>query len=350
MEEQGGVMQYKLGTPYNDYVMEQLAQAGFGPKVEEQHGTSGFWSQPESGLDPRLIDPKTCDVRDDVRKETLDTLYNFWREIYDDPEQWSTVWIAGSALSHQYTEHEQPDLDVLIGVDYPKFYADNPGYRGLSKKALSDKFNDEFRSILDMQTLNFMGEFEATFYVNPGATDIRSINPYAAYNLSDDEWTVEPIDVPQQWDPRSQFPTEWWQMLDTEVNNASTLVDQYSALADRVKSSKIGSIQQTSSVVQLRKIIDRATGMFTDIHSKRKMAFSPNGKGFLDFYNLRWQVHKKAGTVKALHDIATLSKGAKEHEMSTLYGGPIDSPETALLKAQLFDNTYGKSAWYRRHV
>ena len=56
------------------------------------------------------------------------------------------VWIAGSALSHQFTEHEQPDLDALIGVNYPLFYQDN-GYalrKGLTYSGRADGMMSAF--------------------------------------------------------------------------------------------------------------------------------------------------------------------------------------------------------------
>jgi hypothetical protein len=79
----------------------------------------------------------------------------------------------------------------LVGVDYIKFRKANPEYVGLSDSEISNQINEEFREGLQPGTENWNG-YELTFYVNAGATDIRSIKPYAAYDLKYDDWTVTP--------------------------------------------------------------------------------------------------------------------------------------------------------------
>jgi len=342
-------MQHKLGTPYEEYLYSRIKTEP-DPEVDEGSSSSGFWGKPVPDLDPRLIDPITGNFRADIREEILNRLYGFWSKLYAEPETWSTVWCAGSALSHQYMEHEQPDLDILIGVDYDKFYAANIQFAGTSQGALSERFNDEFRRLLDPETANLFGGFEVTFYVNPGATNITDINPYAAFNLSDNTWTVSPVDVPPDWDPRTYFPQEWWKTIDAEIDNARLTVHQYDSIADQVRRSKPGSLMQMSGLAQLRGVAKRATDQFMDIHSKRKLAFSPQGAGYFDYFNLRWQAHKKAGTVKALHDIAVVNQEATSAQDAALYGGPVDSATKALLKAQLWNQTYGSPAWYRKRL
>lgn len=342
-------MQHKAGTPYEEYLYSRINTTP-DPEVVAGASSSGFWGQPVEGLDPRLIDNVTGNVRGDIRTEIMNRLYGFWRKLYNEPESWSTVWIAGSALSHQYQEHEQPDLDVLIGIQYVEFYAANRQFAGVSQAALSERINDEFRKFLDPETANLFGGFEVTFYVNPGASSITDINPYAAFNLTTDNWTVSPIDVPPNWDPASYFPKEWWATINAEIANAETIVKQYDTLADRVRKAPLLSLQQSSSLAQLRSVTKRATDLFTDIHSKRKLAFSANGQGYFDYFNLRWQAHKKAGTVKALHDIAVVNQEAQTAQDTVLYGGPIDSATKALLKAQVWSQTYGSPAWYRKRL
>lgn len=342
-------MQFKYGTPYEEYLFSRVKKSP-DPEVQAEEGTSGFWGQPVEGLDPRLIDAATQSFRADIRAEILNRLYTFWRKLYADPEGWSTVWVAGSALSHQFQEHTQPDLDVLIGVDYPKFFAANQQFSGVDESALSSQFNDEFRTYLDPETADLFGGFEVTFYVNPHATDIRDINPYAAYDLTNNSWTVHPIDVPANWNPREYFPLDWWRSIDSEIEQGKQIVGQYDTLANRVRSSVGGSIKQSSALAQLRAVAKKATDLFTDIHSKRKLAFSPGGQGFMDYYNLRWQAHKQAGTVKALHSIAELNEEANKAQDTQRYGAPIDSASQALLKAQLFGSTFGSPAWYRKRL
>jgi hypothetical protein len=337
-----------MGTPFQDFLFSRVLQ-NEDPVVQAEEGTSGYWGKPVPSFDPRLIDEQTGGVRDDIRLQVLNELYNFWSGLYNEPEQWSTAWVAGSALSHQYSEHNQPDLDVLVGVDYTTFYEHNPQYRGLSEAALAARFNDEFHRLLWPQTENFLGTFELTFYVNPGASDIRAINPYAAYNLNANEWTVQPVEVPEDWDPRTYFPNEWWRTLDTDVASATALVGQYRRVSDAVRRLPTGDPVQLSHLAELRRIGQRAADMFEDIHGGRRRAFNDMGQGFFDYNNLRWQVHKRAGTVKALNTIAAVHKDARRFQQGELYGEELAGAQEALTKAQVHA-ALGSTAWYRKKM
>ena len=108
------------------------------------------------------------------------------------PEAYCHVWLAGSAVSYQWGAARKPaDLDCLIGVNYIQFRKANQQYKALSDRDISDMFNEGFRKEIHPITANFLEAFELTFYVNV-ASDIRKIKPYAAYSVTNDDWTVQP--------------------------------------------------------------------------------------------------------------------------------------------------------------
>lgn len=296
-------------------------------------GGSGYFSTPQPGLDPRLFVGTT--FKPEVREWVLHTLYNFWRKKFRRPESWSTVWAAGSGISYQWAaDRGNGDLDILIGVDFPEFYAANQSYVGLSESEVADIFNSQFHAELWPQTAHWNG-FEVTFYVNDGATDIRSINPYAAYDITHNRWTVKPPQLPQN--PRSLYPSEYWKAVDAEQAQAKSLVGRYSTLQQQRASLPVGSPGWTNSVAAMRLVTDQAKALFDSIHLGRKNAFGPGGSGYGDYYNFRWQAHKEAGTVEALRSLSGLSDDAHKHADLDLYGEPIKSATEALTQAALWN-------------
>ena len=146
----------------------------------------------------------------------------FLNDAYRHPDLWAHVWLAGSGVSYQWSAAREPgDLDVLIGVDYIQFRKAHPEYMGLSDVEISKMLNEDFRNNLQPETENWNG-FEVTFYVNPGATDIRTINPYAAYDLTHDEWTVNPS---KEGAPHNYV---WDDAARRDLSRTSDIVSRYS--------------------------------------------------------------------------------------------------------------------------
>lgn len=536
-------MQFRTGSPYDDYLLAQ-AQRALGIAANER-AVEGFWSKPQSTHDPDLIDLATNKVRADLRQAVLDLLYNFWGERYVDPEAWSTVWIAGSALAYQW-DRDDADLDILIGVDHAKFYELNPAYRDTPEPDMDRHFNEEFDRDLEPQTKScrvgllhgrpvlVSGAWEAqgsvnpsanntrgttppsgqsqplpssgdaprslsrdtsplsewvstrtqrgsgpasaqaptrlhqsaqgaaggessatetasaahvarntdgsrpggastassrpsttdsavssrdgarsaaktpasdtsyasttattpdgsagfsasratyrsgtsattsrgcvvpshifdaeggrytgrnvweiTAYVNPRAADIRAISPYAAYNLSADEWTVEPDMLDPEWDPRTHFSEDWWKALDGDVSTARMLVDGYHDAVSRYVSFKPSDPRASSTLAQVRYYAQRSAALFDDIHEGRKSSFTKGGLGFYGWGNLRWQTHKHFGTVKALRDIRALHKDAMAAAAKATYGGV---PEANTGRLAFDAATLANRAWIQRRL
>lgn len=268
-------------------------------QVQLAESASGYFSQPTPDLDPKLFDPGTSHLRDDVRQHTVGLLQRAWGGRYNGSEHWATIWFAGSGVSHQWSAARDPgDLDTLIGVDFDRFRAMNPGYQGMPDADIADMMNVEFRTGLDVATANWQG-FEQTWYVNATGTDIRNISPYAAYDVTHDRWTVEPIQLPQDWDPLNAFPQQYWDAVNEEWTQAKHIIESY---------NQVNGTGGINAPFMARHAAQSAKALFDSIHTERHLAFSRSGGGYKDYYNFRWQAHKRSGVIPALKALAETLK------------------------------------------
>lgn len=330
------------GPEAYEYFLNQILE-GLGP-VEAKPGGSGYFSTPSDSLDPRLFDGDR--LKPFVREWITNTLYAYWSHHFHNPKTWSTAWLAGSGISYQWqADRSNGDLDVLIGVDFPKFYAANPTYAGISEPEMADIFNTALRNDVWTHTAHTdfglesggapSGAFEVTFYVNPNSTDIRDIKPYAAYNLRTDSWTVRPPVLPEN--PETLYPKEWWQHVYAERRFAQNLITHYNTLSASLNTQPLGGPGWTNALHEMGLVVDQARALFDDIHLGRKDAFGPEGRGYGDFANFRWQAHKRFGTVQALNEIARAKKSAKDAYETQNYGAPLANAEQALTTAALWN-------------
>jgi hypothetical protein len=288
--------------------------------VDVQGSQTSYFSAPENELDPTLFSGMV--LKGWARNGILQLLFGFLNETYRHAELWANVWIAGSAVSYQWSAHREPgDLDVLIGVDYVQFKKAHPEYQGLTDKEISAMLNEDFRTELQPDTKDWNG-FEVTFYVNPGATDIRSINPYAAYNLVHNEWTVPPT---QQGAPHNAV---WELTAQRDQKMTEDIVKRYSDALTTVQAAQNDAARRNAEV-KLHQALMQAYLLYDDIHHARRFAFSQSGKGYSDFYNYRWQAGKKYGTVPALKKMSEYWSAYKAQQADETYG--IDLPDTQTL-------------------
>lgn len=335
------LMRYTYGTPYNEYLFNNVR--GVTPEaVTENEG--GYFAKPEPALDPRLFDG--MHLKPTVRVWVLQQLYNFWNTRYNHALVWSTCWIAGSAVSLQW-DALGADLDVLIGVNKTRFVTSNPQYNDMTEDDIDSMLTDELKLGLWPLTATYQPEpnadpMDVTYFVNAGSDDIRDIEPYAAYNLSLDEWTVQPVNPGPDWDPRAYFPQEWVNTVDTDVVQAHRLVDDYNGNVSTLSSaSDVPS--QMNALNNLHNSAQRAADYFVELHAGRKTSFEPGGGGYFGYGNFRWQMHAHSGTLKALHDIAVVNKSAHLYQQNELYGGQLKGPNDERREA-------GQAAWYERKL
>jgi len=200
---------------------------------------------------------------------------------------------------------------------------------GLSDTEISQMLNEEFNEELMPSTANWNG-FELTFYVNPGATDIKAINPYAAYNLTSDEWTVEP-------DPgvRAPFSRAWEEKAQRDYDQTTEIVQRYSqALTDLRATSN--PAHRINAETRLRASVSAGESLYDEIHHGRKIAFSPVGAGYADFHNYRWQAGKQSGAVGALKKIKAYADETRESAETETYGMSLPDTQTLIRRAAIY--------------
>ena len=288
---------------------------------------TSYFSVPSPTLDPKLFQGRT--LHSGVRSEISAILDKYLSTKYNHPEIWSHAWLAGSGVSHQWQSARTPgDLDCLVGVDFPQFRRANPSYQGLSDKEISSEINEGFKSELDLQTNNWNG-YELTFYVNPTGTDIRSIRPYAAYDLKYDEWTVTP-------DPQAQPPynPEWEKVVAEDASKAHQIHSRVTAAVNEIQMSTNPGIKRNAELKAIS-AGQQGLALFNEIHSNRSQAFSSSGQGYSDFNNYRWQAGKREGTVQKLKGISKYLSGLS----STSYGVELPDAATLIRRAAVYRNS-----------
>lgn len=295
--------------------------------IHVQRSSTSYFSAPESELDPKLFTGTT--LKGWVRNGILQLLFDFLNERYRHPNLWCHVWIAGSGVSYQWSAAREPgDLDVLIGVNYIQFRKAHPEYAGLGDVEISRMLNDDFRTYLQPETANWNG-FEVTFYVNPGATDIRSINPYAAYDLTHDEWTVHPA---QTTAPHNAV---WDEVAKRDLSMTTDIVARYTKASTDLDSAPNDAARRNAEA-RLHASLMQASALYDDIHSSRKFAFRPEGQGYSDFYNYRWQAGKKYGTVAALRKMSEYWSAYKAQQADETYGVELPDTQTLIRRAATY--------------
>ena len=295
--------------------------------VHVQGSPTSYFSAPEKELDPRLFSGTTLNGW--VRNGILQLLFGFLNEEYRHPDLWTHVWIAGSAVSYQWSAARDPsDLDVLIGVDYIQFRKAHPEYAGLGDVEISRMLNEGFREHLQPETESWNG-FELTFFVNPGATDIRSINPYAAYDLTHNEWTVHPA---QTTAPENKV---WDEVAKRDLSRAMEIATRYTKALTDVQGAQNDAARRNAEA-RLHASLMQGSAMYDDIHSTRKFAFRPEGQGYEDFYNYRWQAGKKYGTVPALKKMSEYWSAYKAQQADETYGVELPDTQTLIRRAATY--------------
>jgi hypothetical protein len=296
---------------------------------EEPRATS-YFSHPSTTLDPTLFEGRH--LQSWVRQGILTLLEGFFSQHFRHQELWSTAWLAGSGVSYQWSATRQPgDLDCLIGVHYVEFRRANPEYAGLSDTEISAHINELFRAELQPQTDNWNG-YELTFYVNPGATDIRVIKPYAAYNITYDEWTVTPN--PAQEAPHN---SAWEVQVSSDRDLSKTISTRFTSALNEIHLA-FSDAQRRNAETRLALAGQQGNALFDEIHSNRRLAFSVNGGGYEDFHNYRWQAAKREGTMENIKKVREYYANQMKDTQMSLYGVELPTPDSLIRKAALYRN------------
>lgn len=308
------------------------------PELAESAGASGYFSNPALILDPQLFEGE--ELKADVRQAILDLFYDYMSTRYNNVHEWTMVWLAGSGISYQWAaDRGNGDLDVLFGIDYTQFIDSNPAFSGMERYDISYIMNDDLRNNLwpktSMVSFN-RGErpYEVTFYLNPGVeagTDsIKEISPYAAYNLTTDDWIVPP-----EANPIREIPVQFEAQAMANRKSAQDMAAYYQHQQMLLATEVPHSPRWHDAVRAINGVASQAQALFDQIHSNRKQAFNPQGEGYHDFYNYQWQAAKRDGVISLLTQISDAAEKQKEFQDMQLYGSKIETDPRRLFQAAL---------------
>ena len=295
------------------------------PVAIEPSETS-YFSAPQAGLDPRLF--KSNQLVGSVRQGILRFLFDHLQAHYQNPEAYIYAWLAGSAVSYQWAANRDPaDLDCLVGINYVAFRRANEQYARLSDQEIASMFNENFRLELQPLTERYLDTFELTFYVNV-QTDIRNIKPYAAYSLTDDDWTVEPQNLVAGTNP------QWEKKIARDLARGVEVLERYMKALDAIGAAT-NAAARLNAEATLKLAVDQAAAMFEDIHHGRSGAFSQSGAGYLDYANFRWQAGKQSGLVQALKKLKDISAKTRQQFEAQTYGMELPDASVLIRRAAL---------------
>lgn len=139
--------------------------------------------------------------------------------------------------------------------------------------------------------------------------DIRSVSPYAAYDVSHDSWTVHPVDVPAGFS-ESYFDNDARTLTQHDTSRAGAVAATYNAQVTRLRQLHPETPEYVNAARALHQIISEGAGLFDTIHTGRRAAFAPGGKGYFDVANYRWQAGKLSGAVPAMRRLKQLDEAA----------------------------------------
>ncbi|MEV4454428.1 hypothetical protein [Microbispora sp. NPDC049633] len=322
----------------SEFYLNRVAQAS--PEIRVEPGHSGYFNAPDSRLDPNLFHGDV--LRPEVREGIINRFYEYMQNRYRGAYNWSRLWLAGSGISYQWAgDRGNGDLDVMVGVDPVTFRRSNPTMAGLSNAELADWINAELKRSLWPTTAEtrFGGKtYELTFYWNvdtdasPGG--VKAIHPYAAYDVTGNTWTIRPPQLPA--DPHSLYPAEWWKQINAEAQRANTIIGRYNDARHRAASTT--GPGHVNAMTELRIAASQAAALFDDIHKGRQAAFGPDGAGYGDWANFRWQAHKSLGTGPALAEITSVARSGRQEADVATYGSQVEDAAQARVKALLWAN------------
>jgi GNAT superfamily N-acetyltransferase/mRNA-degrading endonuclease RelE of RelBE toxin-antitoxin system len=252
---------------------------------------------PTYGLDHRLFEGEH--LRPEVRAAVMARLGPVIEPVLgDDWQRYTKVYLAGSEASEwtSATLEGNGDFDTLIGVDYDTLKGE-PGVpvAHLDDQDITDALNKALREDYNASPWKapFGGEWDLTGYCNAGSYDIRKIKPYAAYNITDDEWAVKPPHLPD-WSV-DKLP-EGGQNLLAEAEGYAAVIEAISKMPEPFRTQQ-------------------GKALWHHLHSDRGRAFSDEGEGWLDPGNLlekalvewglwdklvEWQYGKKTASYEGL--------------------------------------------------
>jgi hypothetical protein len=224
-----------------------------------------IFSAGKGGLDPRLFDTKSRIMLPEVEEDTLGAIDSVWGSKYDNWKHWSRVYLAGSQASEWWGNN---DFDVLVGINHSLIRYAEPQFKEMSDDEIDKQLTNELKSALNDEDYQPPWDddiWHRTFYCNPNSWDIRNIKPYAAYDITNRRWAVDPVQAGPDW---------------SALKLPESLFDEGEALVKQIDAiERLPDPQRTG----------RGAALWDYLHSDRGRAFSAKGSGVFDPGNAVWK-------------------------------------------------------------
>lgn len=176
--------------------------------------------------------------------------------------------------------------------------------------------------------------YDVTVYVNAGVNadpdGIEFIHPYAAYDVTNDEWTVSPDQAPYV----APNPS-WDHIVERDRMAAEQIVRSYLHGVNEVRNARTDGHRRNAEV-RIQQAMQAASGMYEEIHDGRRSAFSPTGGGYTDYGNYRWQAGKRTGAVHALRRLKEYWDAQEESLQRETYGVDLPDADTLIRRAATY--------------
>jgi len=304
--------------------------------VDVTTSSTSYFSEPETDLDPSLFDGHR--LRPAVRSWLMETIYDYLSEKYSGPHLWSRIWIAGSGVSYQWAADRDPaDLDIMLGINYVEFRHANPDYSGFGDADIASILNrDMFDGLYpEIDGVSFgRTNFEVTVYINLGVTakpdGIRFINPYAAYDVTDDEWEVLP-----EPNPMVRVHPSWDASIEMDRQRGKEIVRRYGDSLRNIRGAQ-NNAHRVNAEQKFFATLDAASALYDEIHAGRRAGFSPAGMGYSDFTNYRWQSGKRSGVIQAMKRLKDYQKSSQSRDYLETYGMELPDSDTLVRRAATY--------------
>lgn len=223
-----------------------------------------YWGPNSAQNDQRLFNGDH--LRPEVRRYILDRVGSYLRQ-YGEWRRWTKVYFLGSEAAKWVPFNG--DTDIILGMDFDAFRDENVQYEEMDDAEIASSLTSSMWKLLNVSGHYFtladgqrVGPFDVTYFLNPEAWDIRKLHPYAAYDVTDDDWAVHPLEVPSDWDAR-RLPESYWDYAESLV-------------------AEIRAIGELPAEERHR----MAANLFQELHSHRADAFGDEGKGIYDLSNV----------------------------------------------------------------
>ena len=304
---------------------EALAKQAQPVELAEQE--TSYFEAAAKNLDPRLFQDAVLNSH--VRSIILSMVLNHLNANYREADSWAQVYLVGSGVSFSWQAHREPaDLDCLISINYIQFRQSNLDYRGWSDSEIAAGINQGFKAELTPTTKEFMGVYELTFYVNENP-NIADLKPYSAYSVTDNRWLVEPSEMHAPENP------EWDKAVERDKTSAIQIIERYSTAWSLIKKA-LNPAHRLNAEAALKLAVEQGSALYRDIHESRSLAFSPDGQGYSDFHNYRWQAGKRSGVVPAMKKLHGMLDEASGNFATETYG--VELPDTATLLRRAYQS------------